>query len=55
MSCAAIGDTSLGGDIFRVVAVLLLIAVAIGAGTAVYNAGVAAGLAEAAQQAAADR
>ncbi|MEO6579384.1 MAG: hypothetical protein ABIO99_10875, partial [Candidatus Limnocylindria bacterium] len=34
-------------------AVLLLVAVAIGAGTAVYNAGVTAGLVEAAQQAAA--
>ncbi|MGI8657894.1 MAG: hypothetical protein ACR2K4_03875 [Candidatus Limnocylindria bacterium] len=42
-----------GRTIFRVVAVLLLMAVAIGTGTAVYNAGVTAGLAEAAQQAAA--
>ena len=42
-----------GRTIFRVVAALLLVAVAIGMGSAVYNAGVTAGLAEAAQQAAA--
>jgi hypothetical protein len=38
---------------FRVIAVLLVVAVAIGIGTGVYNAGVSAGFAEAAQQAAA--
>ncbi len=42
-----------GRTMFRVLAVLLLIAVAVGAGTAVYNAGVGTGLAEAARQAAA--
>jgi hypothetical protein len=40
-----------GRTIFRVVAALLLVVVAIGIGTAVYNAGVTAGLTEAAQQA----
>jgi hypothetical protein len=38
---------------FRVLAALLLVALAIGIGAAAYNAGVTAGLAEAAQQAAA--
>ena len=38
---------------FRVFALLLAIAIAVGIGAAVYNAGVTAGLAEAAQQAAA--
>ena len=38
---------------FRVLAALALVALAIGIGAAVYNAGVTAGLAEAAQQAAA--
>lgn len=38
---------------FRVIAALLLVTVAIGIGAMVYNAGVTAGLAEAAQQAAA--
>jgi hypothetical protein len=38
---------------FRVLAALLLVALAIGIGAAVYNAGVTAGFAEAAQQAAA--
>ena len=42
-----------GRTIFRVLAVLLLVAVAVGIGTGVYNAGVSAGLSEAAQQAAA--
>lgn len=42
-----------GRMILRVLAVLVLVAVAIGIGTAVYNAGVTAGLSEAAQQAAA--
>ncbi len=41
-----------GRLILRVLAALLLVAVAIGIGTAVYNAGVTAGLTEAAQQAA---
>lgn len=38
---------------FRVFALLLALAIAVGIGAAVYNAGVTAGLAEAAQQAAA--
>jgi hypothetical protein len=42
-----------GRTIFRVVAALLLVAVLIGVGTSLYNAGVTAGLAEAARQAAA--
>lgn len=42
-----------GRTIFRVVAALLLIAVAVGLGTAAYNAGVSAGLDEAARAAAA--
>lgn len=42
-----------GRGFVRVLAVLLLVAVAIGIGTAVYNAGVTAGITEAAQQAAA--
>lgn len=41
-----------GRAIFRVLAALVLVAVAFGIGTAVYNAGVTAGLAEAAQAAA---
>jgi hypothetical protein len=40
-----------GGTIVRVIAALLLVAVVIGLGAAVYNAGVSAGLTEAAQQA----
>jgi hypothetical protein len=47
------GDQVNGRFIFRVLAALLLVAVVIGVGTAVYNAGVTAGLAEAARQAAA--
>ena len=39
--------------VFRVFAALLLVALAVGIGTVVYNAGVTAGLTEAAQQAAA--
>ena len=39
-----------GGTIVRVFAALLLLAVVIGLGVATYNAGVSAGLAEAAQQ-----
>lgn len=42
-----------GRGFFRVLATLLLIAITIGVGVAVYNAGVTAGLAEAARQAAA--
>ncbi len=42
-----------GRFILRVLAALVLVAVAIGIGTAVYNAGVTTGLTEAAQQAAA--
>jgi hypothetical protein len=42
-----------GRAIFQVFAVLLLVAVAVGIGTMVYNAGVSEGLAEAARQAAA--
>ena len=42
-----------GSSVFRVLAVLLLVGVAIGIGVSVYNAGVTAGLSEAAQQAAA--
>ncbi len=42
------------GTIFRIFAVLLLVAVAVGIGAAVYNAGVTAGLNEAAIQAAAN-
>jgi hypothetical protein len=42
-----------GRTIVRVLAVLLLIAVAVGVGTTLYNAGVSTGLTEAAQQAAA--
>lgn len=42
-----------GRLILRVLAALLLVAVAIGIGTTVYNAGVTAGLTDAAQQAAA--
>lgn len=42
-----------GRMIFRVLAALLLVAVAIGIGTVVYNTGVTAGLEEAARQAAA--
>jgi hypothetical protein len=42
-----------GRTIVRVLAVLLLIAVAVGIGTTLYNAGVSSGLTEAAQQAAA--
>lgn len=41
-----------GRGFFRVLAALLLIAITIGVGVAVYNAGVTAGLAEAARQAA---
>jgi hypothetical protein len=40
-----------GRTIFRVLAVLLLVAVAVGIGTAVYNVGINTGLNEAAQQA----
>jgi len=40
-----------GGTIVRVIAALLLVAVVIGIGVGVYNAGVSAGLTEAAQQA----
>ena len=40
-----------GRIVFRVLAALLLVAVAVGIGTMVYNAGVTAGLAEAARQA----
>ncbi len=46
-------NTMNGRLVFRVLAALLLVAVAIGIGTTVYNTGVSAGLAEAAQQAAA--
>jgi hypothetical protein len=42
-----------GRFLFRTFAVLLLVAVAVGLGAAAYNAGVTAGLAEAARQAAA--
>ena len=42
-----------GSTIARVLAVVLLVAVALGIGTVVYNAGVSAGLTEAAVQAAA--
>jgi hypothetical protein len=42
-----------GRTIVRVLAVLLLVAVAVGVGTTLYNAGVSTGLTEAAQQAAA--
>jgi len=41
-----------GRTIFRVFATLVLVAVAIGIGAAVYNAGVTAGISEAVQQAA---
>jgi hypothetical protein len=42
-----------GRTLVRVLAVLLLVAVAVGVGTTLYNAGVSTGLTEAAQQAAA--